>query len=342
MPAKEYIFILIICLFLVPTAHSSKKKFNEVLFQDKNLDIITINNPNLYPEGITYNNKTQKFIVGSFTKGTIYEVDEQGSTKALIQDNRLISTLGLHIDEQHNKLYAATSDIGIRAEKHPKGLKFAAVGIYNLETLKPISFVDLGGLMPDDKHLANSITTDPSGNAYITDSYAPVIYKIDPQGRASILLKSNEFLGEGINLNGIIYNPEGYLIAIKKNDGRLFKIPLDNPENFSQIHIKERFYGGDGLILANKNELILTTNNFSNIVIESVYSLTSTDNWQSATILSKKEFDNVYLTTGVIKNNKIYIMYSYIKRLLQTPASRRSELQDKAIIQQVGIIKPNK
>jgi hypothetical protein len=326
-------------IFLLFLPYLSEGKDLGVAFLDQNLDIITVKKTGLYPEGITYNYKINKFLISSFAEGTIYAVDEQGNTEPFIVDDRLISTFGLHIDNKYNRLYVATSDIGVRNRKHPEGQKFAAIGIYNPDTAEVINFVDLGSLLPNDKHLANSITTDDLGNAYVTDSYAPIIYKIDPIGNASIFLKSDKFRGEGINLNGIIYHPDGYLITIKKSDGLLFKIPLDDPESFSQVQIEKKFLAADYLILTNSNELIVTTNHSKDKIIDTAYSLASANNWQSAKIISMKEHPgDIYMTTGTIKNNKIFILYSYIYKFLQTPAHKRKELKDQAVIQQIGVI----
>src|SRR5688572_28549228 len=100
--------------------------------------------------------------------------------------------------------------------------RLAGVGIYDLKTGKPLSYVDLGPLA-EGPHLMNGIALDPSGNAYITDSFSPVIYKVTAEGSASIFLRDERFAGKAINLNGVVVHPDGYLLVIKKSDGALFK-----------------------------------------------------------------------------------------------------------------------
>jgi hypothetical protein len=76
------------------------------------LESIVIQKPALYPEGIEYNPKTDKFIVGSFREGAVYEIDLDGSYRKIINDDRLNSVLAVRIDVKRNKLFVVNSDIG--------------------------------------------------------------------------------------------------------------------------------------------------------------------------------------------------------------------------------------
>lgn len=341
MILKQYnLFIPIFLLFNIITISSFESKAQNSQIGGENLEIIEIKHPSLYPEGIRYNNKTNKFLVSSLREGTIYEVDEQGNAKPLIKDNRLFSTAGIHVDTEQDKLYVTTSDNGISSKKYTAPNKLAALAIYNLSSGEPINFINLGELLPDELHLANAVTLDNDRNAYVTDSFAPVIYKIDPKGQASIFLRSNKFLGEEFNLNGIVFHPNGYLLTIKESDGMLFKIPLKNPENFSQIQLDNRFIGGDGLILLNKKELIVIANETSKDVNEKVFLLTSEDDWQNAKVIDSEKIHNAYVTTGVIKQNKIYVLNGNINELIDSSIENHHKLRHNPTIHQVGIVKP--
>ncbi len=197
------------------------------------------------------------------------------------------------------------------------------MGIYELSSGEEIKFIDLGKLLPNKKHLANGMTLDADGNAYVTDSFSPVIYKIDKQGSASVFLESDRFLGEGINLNGIVFHPDGYLIVIKKGEGILFKVPLNNPNNFSEIKSSQKFIGGDGLILANNRELVVIANRASGEVTETVFSLISEDNWKTAKVIDEYKFGAVYPTTGVVKDGKIYVIHSDLKEQCLHPKTKK-------------------
>ena len=307
-----------------------------IMFNGNNLESITVDKPALFPEGIDYNPSTDKFIVGSFRDGGVYEVGLDGSARKIINDKRLNSVLAVRVDIKRNRLLVVNSDLGSSINVYAEGpKKLASLAIYDLSTGESIDFIDLGKLRPNKNHLANGMTLDSDGNIYVTDSFSPVIYKVDTSGHASIFLESNEFLGEGINLNGIVFHPDGYLIAVKKSDGVLFKIPLANPQEFSVIKSSHKFIGGDGVVLLNDNELVVIANRAAGQVTETVFSVKTSDAWKTAKVTKSLKFGKVYLTTGVVRKDKLYVMHSNLKALILASEVGKSKLDNKATIQQV-------
>ena len=69
---------------------------------------------------------------------------------------------------------------------------------------------------------------------------------------------------------------------------------------------------------------------------EAVFTLTSKDSWKSAEVTKKLKFGKVYLTTGVVRKNKVYVMHSNLKTLMLASKDDKSKLNQKAIIQQIG------
>jgi len=49
-------------------------------------------------------------------------------------------------------------------------------------------------------------------------------------------------------LNGIVYHPDGYLLAGTNENGGLVKVMLDDPTNVSVVELSEQ-YITDGLVL---------------------------------------------------------------------------------------------
>lgn len=354
---KNTISILLILILVtsckenIAKSKNLKEKKQSYILKENSLNSITITKDALYPETILYNSKNNKFIVGSFRDGNIYEIDNNGNAEIFIQAN-LRSILGIQIDYKHNKFFALSSDIGASINRYNEGLKKeATLMIYNLTTKKLIHTVSLAKLKPNTAHLANGLTIDNNGNAYITDSFTPVIYKVDTDGHASIFLEDNRFIGEGINLNGIVYHPDGYLITVKKSDGTLFKIPLSEPEKFSEIKLDTKIYGGDGLLILDKTNLAIASNIASGVSTESVFLLKTDNNWKSAHITDKKYLGNVYPTTVVSKNNNLYVLHSSLNvlvssskeaskaELLEGNTDNKEVLKKRATIQHVGMLK---
>jgi hypothetical protein len=297
---------------------------------------LTVRQPALYPETIEYSSEDDTFLLSSLRDGAVYRVDLTGKASLLVDDPRLCSVLGIAIDAERQRLWAVNSDLGASVKPSAVGPKrLAGVGIYDLQTGKPLNYVDLGPLA-HGPHLTNGIALDPAGNAYITDSFSPVIYKVSAQGDASIFLRDERFAGKAINLNGIVVHPEGYLLVIKKSDGALFKIPLDRPTAMSQVAAGERFVGGDGLTLIGKDELVVIANRTPDRTSNAAFSLSSEDSWSSAKVSAVHELGDVYPTTAVLRRGSLYMVHSKLNELITLPAEQKAQLRQEATIRAIA------
>jgi sugar lactone lactonase YvrE len=271
-----------------------------------------------YPEGIAYLSKDDAFLVSSIRKGTIGKVTKSGKYQSFINDEKLISSLGLLLDEKRNNLWVAICDLGLSTHSsEATKTKLAAVATYDATTGKRKAYYDLSNLIKG-MHLANDLTMDSDGNVYVTDSFSPAIYKIDTNGNSTIFASSELFKGEGVNLNGITYHPDGYLLTIKYNSGELFRVDIKNPKKISKIQLNETIKGGDGLILTSNNQLFVVQNQGNDSVIE----LTSTDGWRKAEIKSKKKTSQSFPTTGIKVKNSIFVLNGRLDSLLDEKAQK--------------------
>lgn len=274
---------------------------------------ITVPQAALHPEGIQYDEANKRFLVSSRTKGQIGTVKDDSTYVVLADDARLISTIGLNLDAGRNRVLAAVSDAGVNPSRTSPATqrKLAAVAIFNATTGTLTSYTDLGSKAPNyPQHFANDIAVDGQGNAYITDSFAPVIYKLDLQGNATVFL-DNPMLsgGTGFGLNGIVFHPDGYLLVAKANDGSLFKIPLNNPSSFTKVATVQglSLAGADGLLLTDPKTLLLVSGSQS-----TVYRLTTTTDWASASEAGRFATGAVSPTTIARRTPAdAYVLYPY-------------------------------
>ena len=271
----------------------------------------------LYPEGIEVNPLTGRFLLGSVRRGGVFEISAEGKGRQIINDDRLRSVIGIRVDAKRNRLFAVSSDFGASTRSQPADkFSHAALGIYDLESGRPIKFVDLSALRPNNKRFANDVAIDDAGNAYVTDSIAAAIYKVTPEGTATTFLTSETFHGKGFNLNGIVVHPDGYLLVAKKSDGQLFKVPLENPKSFAAVRMPKALKAADGLVLATPNELVVITNQAGKTKSDTVFTLKSEDSWTSAEVTGSSRTGDVYATTGVIKDRKLFVNYGRLNTLV--------------------------
>ena len=257
-----------------------------------------------YPEGITYAPSFDKFLVSSITQGKVGTVDQNGRYADFVSDDQLISGIGLKV--RGNLLYVCNSDLGVSEKSKPQTtLKTAGLVVFDLTSRALVKSVRLDSLLPGVPHFANDIAFDPDGNAYITDSFAPVIYKVTPDYKATIFANNPQFAGEqGFNLNGIVYHPDKYLIAVKSNEGKLFKIDLNNPANVLEI-TGVSLSNGDGMVLYENDLYVVNGRN-------KVTQIRSTDKWKTASLVKTDAVGYEQATTNVLVNNKIYTLNARI------------------------------
>ncbi|MDB5613445.1 MAG: SMP-30/Gluconolaconase/LRE-like region family protein [Devosia sp.] len=272
-----------------------------------------------YPESFTYSAKQDIFLLGSVTQGLVAKLDKAGTYTSFISDNRLVSTVGLLVDDATNTLWVTNSDpgAGARTAATTQGT-LAAIATYDATTGAPKAYYDLGGLS-EGTHFANDIALDSAGNAYVTDSFAPVIYKIDTNGKASIFAQSPLFLaGDGFNLNGIAWHQDGYLLVSKYNSGDLFKVSITDPTDIQPVKLPEALVGADGIHLIDAEHLLVAQNLAANRTVE----LISTDGWQSATITREEASELSMPTAAVSVGDDVYVLNSRLDTLFDPNAAK--------------------
>lgn len=305
---------------------------------------VVIAAPGLYPETLEVNPVTKQFLVGSLREGAVYGVGRDGSVRPLVQDDRLTAVLGIAVDPRDHRLLVTNSDLGISLRRSAQGAKHqAAVGIYDLASGRPLHYADLTPLSPGAEHLINGITVDGAGTAYATDSFSPVIYAVDHDGRPRVFLESDEFRGPGINLNGIVSHPAGFLIAVKKSTGALYRIPLARPRDFARVRVSGNFTGGDGLALVADDQLVLIANKTPALDSQTAFVLRSQDGWATAEVVDSRALGNDYPTTCVALEGRLYALSSQLDEWLGAAAGQRPALLARGRrgeIRQIGIIQP--
>ena len=211
----------------------------------------------VYPEGIAYHPDNGKFYVGSTSDGTLFEGDVTSGEVRVFSaggaDGRVFA-VGMKVDSK-GRLWVAGG---------PTGKMFVydtangdLIASYNTPEAK-MTFI-------------NDVTIAPDGSAYFTDSFRPLLFRINDAG-GGVVEPWLDFTGtvleygEGFNLNGIATTNDGrYLIVVHSISGDLFRIDINSREVIRIDLGESNVSGGDGLLL-DGDTLYVVRNRFSEIV----------------------------------------------------------------------------
>jgi sugar lactone lactonase YvrE len=263
----------------------------------------------VYPESIVYYPARKQFIVGSMKKGQIGSVNDKGEYSVLLNDTSLVATSGLKI--KGDDLYALSGDLGYSSNSSEKSkYNVARLVKIDLRSNKITSVINLDTLFKG-RHFVNDLAIDDTGNIYITDSFSPVIYKVRPDGRASVWVNRDEFKSDERNLNGIVFHKNGYLLVALSQSGRLFKIDVADSSKITEVEIPGDFKGINGLRFTENHLLVMSQTQGYN----QVHILNSNNSWKTAKVLRTDNYKYIHPNKSEIVGTKIYVVDSNVEEL---------------------------
>jgi streptogramin lyase len=173
------------------------------------------------PDGTLY--------VGSLNLGGVVKVVPGGKATPLIPrgaaDSR--SVLGVLADESSGTLYICSNDMSGIGVRGPTDVKGAFLKTFDLHTGAPKgSFA-----FHDATSMCNDIAIGPDGAVYATDSFAPNVYRLSPDGTAFDIWATDRLLApakDGVGLDGIAFGPDGDLYVTQFIPAALFRIAVSD------------------------------------------------------------------------------------------------------------------
>jgi sugar lactone lactonase YvrE len=224
--------------------------------------LISGNTASQHPEGVAWDPTRQTFLVSSMREGGISVVDRRGdraSTRPLVTEPRMVSTFGVHVDAARGRVLTTYADLGVAARSTPETVyTHSGLGIFDLATGATRHLVDLA--IGAGRHGANDLALDWAGNAYVSDPASDRIYRVTPEGQASVLIQDPRLGSPSIGLNGIVWHPAGFLLAVRYDTGALLRIPLRDPSRITEVRLDRPLIGGDGMALRPDGTLVVVTN----------------------------------------------------------------------------------
>ncbi|MEW9556504.1 SMP-30/gluconolactonase/LRE family protein [Nonomuraea sp. NPDC050783] len=199
----------------------------------------------VFPESLAVDDARGIFYVSGAFDGTVYR-GRKGRTELEVflpagGDGRTTAQ-GLRLDAR-GLLYVAGGVTG-------------QMWVYDTRTRALVRRFDTG---LTDEVFINDVALDRAGNAYFTDSYTAVLWRlpaaeIKPSpmvGRAERFIDltgTTVRYQDGFNLNGIVLEHHGRsLLTVQSNTGKLFRIGLDTRQ-VTELPVEHGpLYGGDGM-----------------------------------------------------------------------------------------------
>lgn len=279
-------------------------------------DTIVAERGGIVPEGIEYDPERGRLLSGSLNEGSVFHWHPDGTLEAVVTDPDLVSSVGIQVDTDRGRLLVTNSD---RAA-FQGGPGQAMLGIYDLATGERQAMADLAALDTeagdDAGFFANDVAVGTDGTAYVTETMQNVLYRVSPDGEASIFHRFEP--REGLGLNGIVHHPDGYLLVA--GGATLFKVPVDDPAGLTEVTLPEEITGQDGLVWGPDGNLVIVSNNQSRAV-----ALESTDDWATAQLAGVGSVGS-QITTGAVVGDQVYVVNPHFADQ-EPPSVFRVEIQ---------------
>lgn len=178
-----------------------------------------------FPESVTSTSDGALY-VGSFNHGGVTKISG-GKPEQLVKpgagDSR--STLGVLADEKSGTLYVCSNDASGFGVAGPGNAKGAWLKTFDLKSGAPKGSFALS----NPKSLCNDIAVGADGTAYVSDSFAPIIYSLKPGGTALATFATDPQLApakDGVGLDGIAIGADGNIYVTTFIPAKLFKVEV--------------------------------------------------------------------------------------------------------------------
>ena len=210
----------------------------------------TIDEKDLFPEGITYDSKTKQFFLSSLYKEKVIAIDKSGKQSDFIQSRQdgMLRSLGMKVDVERRRLW-------IVSDSDWSDSLISVVHIFNIDTkkLERKLFTEKGKIPA-----FNDLIVTKDGDAYISDWKGNSIYYVPSDlSKVELFLKSDSLL---VGANGMAASPDNSFLYVSSYEEGIVLVDLKsksiNPIG-NQMSVDTR--GIDGLMLY-KNSLIGISN----------------------------------------------------------------------------------
>lgn len=271
-------------------------------------DEYTLGSPMSLPEGVAFDSKTRRFFATGLFSGQITRIDAATGEEQVFYTSQggPSQYSGAKVDEERRLLWVCASELQSMT---------GAVIVLDVDSgeLRHTFTLSRGGI-------CNDVCLDADGVAYVTDSFQPVIYRIDLRdGSAGDFVRDDQMLAAmgRMGLNGIAITPDGEsIIGGFTSPSRLFLLPRRAPGRVREIALSgdpftveqdPDFPGADGLIFLKDKLYVIHNGGVQQI------SFTAAD--YSEGVVKRALAPEPGLTTATIADDELYVIKSDVLRV---------------------------
>lgn len=268
-------------------------------------DVYTLGSPMSLPEGVAFDPRTRQFFATALFGGQITRIDAATGEEQVFHtaSGGLSQFSGVKVDEQRRLLWVCASD-----------LQTARGGLIVLDVdsgeLRHTFDLARGGI-------CNDVCLDGDGVAYVTDSFQPVIYRVDLRdGSAGDFVRDDRMAAAmgRFGLNGIVITPDGehiiggftspskLFVLSRRGSGAVREVALSG-DPFTVEH-DPNFTGADGLIFLG-DKLYVVHNG-------GVQQITFTAADYSEGVVKQALAPEPGLTTATVAEGELYVIKSEV------------------------------
>jgi len=263
-----------------------------------------------------------RFILGSLATSSISEVDYNGN---LVQVAQLYNVSGMGsfgVRVFQNSLFVCANHYALSPNNQniPQSILYK----YKIDGATypyPIlGYYDLTNVGTTSYRLINDVAIDTSGNAYVTDSFYGVIYKVDTTGNASVWSSNTLYQSAPnvIGINGIVFITGDFLIVGRQDTSQILKVPI-NPDGSAGSPVVVTYQDSTTIILSPNGLRLLSNSRIIVMNASGAAILNTNDNWMTISSVSSRWNSLINTPSGITDSNGIFsILQSDINQFLSS------------------------
>lgn len=296
LPSNRLILFVLLAGFVVLLSIPAKAQNYIVNYYGLNLDA----------RDLVYYPAQKQFIVSTRLEGELGSINSEGQYNSLFKNKQLMGSAAIKI--RGNTLYALTNPVkNVTGSAAPSKHQLVKL---NLSDNKVESVYELDKLFKGP-HFLSDLTIDPNGVIYISDALSPVIYKIDKEGRGSVLLENSLLAGKTGQAKAIAFHKHDYLLVAV--DRQVLKVDLKTLAVYI-VDIETDFDNINTIHFTKEYLLVVSEGNRSG----KVHILNTSNSWVKGNVLRTDIWNYKNPVNIEFVDNRIYILDSEAD-LLNTP-----------------------